>query len=113
MAVTQMIIVAFAVTVFLIGAILGLRFRVVVLIAPVIVGFVAIVAVGIASGNGAGFIFVRRVPGPHGIAIRLCCRGGHWLFRHKVTRARRLGRNHRDRIAFIQTSSGLKQRAPV
>ena len=56
MAVTQMIIVAFAVTVFLIGAILGLRFRVVVLIAPVIVGFVAIVAVGIASGNGAGFI---------------------------------------------------------
>ena len=26
------------------------------LIAPVIVGFVAIVAVGIASGNGAGFI---------------------------------------------------------
>ena len=56
MAVTQMIIVAFAVTVFLIGAILGLRFRVVVLIAPIIVGFVAIVAVGIASGNGAGFI---------------------------------------------------------
>ena len=91
MAVTQMIIVAFAVTVFLIGAILGLRFRVVVLIAPVIVGFVAIVAVGIASGNSAGFHFVRRVPGPHGIAIGLCYRSGHWLFRHKVTRARRLG----------------------
>jgi hypothetical protein len=56
MAVTQMIIVAFAVTTFLIGAILGLRFRVVVLIAPVVIGFVAIVAVGIASGNSAGFI---------------------------------------------------------
>jgi len=56
MAVTQMIIVAFAVTVFLIGAILGLRFRIVALIAPIIVGFVAIVAVGIASGNGAVLI---------------------------------------------------------
>ena len=56
MAVTQMIIVTFAVTVFLIGAILGLRFRVVVLIAPVIVGFVAIVGIGIASGSSAGLI---------------------------------------------------------
>jgi hypothetical protein len=56
MAVTQMIIVTFAVTVFLIGAILGLRFRVVVLIAPFIVGFVAIVTIGIASGSGVGFI---------------------------------------------------------
>ena len=56
MAVTQMIIVTFGVAVFLIGAILGLRFRVVVLIAPIIIGFVAIVAVGIAFGSGAGFI---------------------------------------------------------
>jgi hypothetical protein len=51
-----MIIVTCAVTAFLIGAILGLRFRVLVLIAPVIIGFVAILAVGIASGSGAGFI---------------------------------------------------------
>jgi len=42
MAVTQMIIVAFAVTVFLIGAILGLRFRVCVLIAVVFLSLIVI-----------------------------------------------------------------------
>lgn len=49
-------IIVFAATVFLIGATLGLRFKVFVLIVPIIFGLVAIVGAGIASGNGAGFI---------------------------------------------------------
>ena len=55
MAVIQMIIV-FAATVFLIGAILGLRFKVFVLIVPIIIGFAVIAGVGISSGSSAGFI---------------------------------------------------------
>ena len=58
MAVTQMIIVAFAVTVFLIGAILGLRFRVCVLIAVVFLSLVVIVAFGLLHGKSLGFIFL-------------------------------------------------------
>jgi hypothetical protein len=57
MAVTQMIIVMFAATAFLIGAILGLRFRIFVLIAPVTIGFAVIVAIGIVSGSSVGLIF--------------------------------------------------------
>jgi len=49
-------IIVFAATVFLIGATLGLRFKVFILIVPIIIGLVAIVGVGIASGNGVGFI---------------------------------------------------------
>ena len=58
MAVTQMIIVAFAVTAFLIGAILGLRFRVCVLIAVVFLSFIAIVAFGLLSRKKSGVHFV-------------------------------------------------------
>ncbi|MGC2717502.1 MAG: hypothetical protein WA366_29435 [Pseudolabrys sp.] len=58
MAVTQMIIVAFAVTVFLIGAILGLRFRVCVLIAVVFLSLIVIVAFGLLHGKSLGFIFL-------------------------------------------------------
>jgi hypothetical protein len=49
-------IIVFATAVFLIGALLGLRFKVFVLIVPIIIGFAAILGVGIASGNSAGFI---------------------------------------------------------
>jgi hypothetical protein len=56
MAVIHMIIVTFAATAFLIGAILGLRFKVFVLIVPIVIGLAAVVGVGIASGSGAGFI---------------------------------------------------------
>lgn len=58
MAVTQMIIVAFAVTAFLIGAILGLRFRVCVLIAVVFLSLIVIVAFGLLHGKSLGFIFL-------------------------------------------------------
>ena len=58
MAVTQMIIVAFAVTVFLIGAILGLRFKVCTLIAVVFLSFVVIVGFGVLYGKSLGFIFL-------------------------------------------------------
>jgi len=55
--VTEMIIVAFAVTAFLVGAILGLRFKVFILIVPVIVGIAVITGVGFAFGSSPGFIF--------------------------------------------------------
>ena len=57
MAVTQMIIVAFAGTAFLIGAILGLRFRVCMLIAVVFLSLIVIVAFGLLHGKSLGFIF--------------------------------------------------------
>jgi hypothetical protein len=56
MVVAQMIILTFAVAAFLIGAILGLRFTVFALIAPIIIGFAAIVAIGIAAGSSVGLI---------------------------------------------------------
>jgi hypothetical protein len=105
MAVTQMIIVAFAVTVFLIGAILGLRFRVVVLIAPVIVGFVAIVAVGIASGNGAGLILFVVFLGLTALQLGYVAGAVIRCFATKSQRARGLGRNHRDRTALVYRRS--------
>ncbi|MGB9269157.1 MAG: hypothetical protein WCB74_08050, partial [Pseudolabrys sp.] len=58
MAVTQMIIVTFAVTAFLIGAILGLRFRVCVLIAVVFLSLIVIVAFGLLHGKSLKFIFL-------------------------------------------------------
>ena len=53
-----MIIVAFAVTVFLIGAILGLRFKVCTLIAAVFLSFVVIVGFGMLHGKSLGFSFL-------------------------------------------------------
>jgi hypothetical protein len=46
----------FAVTAFLIGAILGLRFKVFILIPVAIVSFAAIAGVGFAYGSSPGFI---------------------------------------------------------
>jgi hypothetical protein len=45
-------------TAFFIGAMLGLRFKVCVLIIFIIVGLAAILGVGIASESGAGFILL-------------------------------------------------------
>src|SRR6478609_12073002 len=53
-----MIIVTFAVTAFLIGAVLGLRFKVCVLIAVVFRSFIAIVGLGLLYGKSLGFIFL-------------------------------------------------------
>ncbi|HUL90519.1 MAG TPA: hypothetical protein VLU23_20340 [Pseudolabrys sp.] len=50
-----MIIAMFALTVFLIGGVLGLRFKVFVLVAPIIVGIAAIFIIGLAFGSSAGF----------------------------------------------------------
>jgi hypothetical protein len=57
MAGTQMIIVTYAGTGFLIGAILGLRFKVCTLIAVVFLSFVVIVGFGLLHGKSLGFIF--------------------------------------------------------
>lgn len=51
-----MIIMTFAVTAFLIGAIVGLRFNIFALIVLVIFGFAAVVAIGIAAGSSIGLI---------------------------------------------------------
>ena len=51
-----MIIAMFALTVFLIGGVLGLRFKVLVLVAPIIVGIAAIFIIGLSFGSDAGFI---------------------------------------------------------
>lgn len=48
----------FALTAFLIGAALGLRFKVFVLIVPVVIGLAAIFGIGIAFGSSAGFIML-------------------------------------------------------
>ncbi|MGC1570711.1 MAG: hypothetical protein WA750_01310, partial [Pseudolabrys sp.] len=74
MAVTQMIIVAFAVTAFLIGAILGLRFRVCVLIAVVFLSLIVIVAFGLLHGKSLGFIFFCRILWRNGDGIWLLYR---------------------------------------
>ena len=80
MAVTQMIIVAFAVTVFLIGAILGLRFKVCVLIAAVFLSFIAIVGFGLLYGKSSGVHFSCRILRRNGNGIWLLYRSNYWLF---------------------------------